>query len=554
SYNPQVLRDESYMLCVNATTKGNKVAPARSSSALILSSRNANREQVYPQQAPISAPGYSSQAFNPHFPHTVRTTETKTCDDCHVSSKNDNNAWMAQILLHGTNMVNFLGKYAYVALGSGGFEAVEVTETEEPQAVIGSYLQSLAYPDYYAKHLANDRRLKTAYHHSGTVLSIQMRGEYVYTANGPGGFRVYDIANIDNKGYSERIVTAPVSPLGQDTHVKTQFATAVALPTNMPIDTRRVHRPENQEQWPIHPMYSYAYITDRYEGLILVDVMNLVDGDPQNNFLERALAFNPGGILNGAVNLTVAGAYVYVCCDAGLVIVNISDPLQPRIAATVGQRVIKSPRAVAVQFRYAFICDVSGVQAIDITNPERPKLIQDNLIALAEANDIYVARTYAYVAGGPDGLVIIDVENPEKMFIQQKFTADGEIDDARGVKVASTNASVYAYLADGKHGLRVIQLTSPKDTPGYLGFSPIPDPKLIATRHTHGPALSVSKGLDRDRAVDESGNQVSVFGRLGSRPLTLEEQRKLYLRDGEIWRVTPEGGVELPQSASQPSP
>ncbi|MDZ7344450.1 MAG: hypothetical protein ONA90_08030, partial [candidate division KSB1 bacterium] len=122
TYNPQVLRDEGFMLAINGTTKGNKVAPARSSSALMLSSRNANREQIYNQQAPISAPGYSSQAFNPHFPHTVRKTETRTCTDCHLSYKNDNNAWMAQVLLQGTNFVNFIGKYAYVATGPAGFE------------------------------------------------------------------------------------------------------------------------------------------------------------------------------------------------------------------------------------------------------------------------------------------------------------------------------------------------------------------------------------------------------------------------------------------------
>jgi hypothetical protein len=74
--------------------------------------------------------------------------------------------------------------------------------------------------------------------------------------------------------------------------------------------------------------------------------------------------------------------------------------------------------------------------------------------------------------------------------------------------------------------------------PTFLGFSPRPMPRLIATHQTHGEALAISKGMDRDRAVDESGNQMSVFGRLGSRPFTLTEQQKLYLRDGKIWTVS----------------
>ena len=73
--------------------------------------------------------------------------------------------------------------------------------------------------------------------------------------------------------------------------------------------------------------------------------------------------------------------------------------------------------------------------------------------------------------------------------------------------------------------------------PGYLGFSPRPAPRLIARRKTHGPAVALSKGLDRDRAADESGNQVSVFNRLGSRPFILPEMQRLYLRGGRLYTV-----------------
>jgi hypothetical protein len=56
---------------------------------------------------------------------------------------------------------------------------------------------------------------------------------------------------------------------------------------------------------------------------------------------------------------------------------------------------------------------------------------------------------------------------------------------------------------------------------------------LIATFKTKGEALAISKGLDRDRAVDESGNQVSVFGRRGARPFNYDEiLRMLRTNDG----------------------
>jgi hypothetical protein len=104
-----------------------------------------------------------------------------------------------------------------------------------------------------------------------------------------------------------------------------------------------------------------------------------------------------------------------------------------------------------------------------------------------------------------------------------------------------TNASLFAYVADGKNGLRILQLTSPETVAEYAGFSPRPQPTLIATFKTKGAALAVSKGLDRDRGVDESGNQVSVFGRRGARPFTLEEMMRLLRTNdghGEWFNVT----------------
>ena len=45
------------------------------------------------------------------------------------------------------------------------------------------------------------------------------------------------------------------------------------------------------------------------EGLILTNVNTLADGEPRNNFLKRALTWNPDGILNGARHLTIGGHY-----------------------------------------------------------------------------------------------------------------------------------------------------------------------------------------------------------------------------------------------------
>jgi hypothetical protein len=402
------------------------------------------------------------------------------------------------------------------------------------------------------------------------------------------------VAQIDHKGFSERITTAPVSRFGQKFWVDTKYATAVASPPTLGVDparwrmtadgravapseakrlwdawqalplNERMGKPAplvNEEQ-PIHPMYAYLYVVDREEGLILVNAATLLDGDPLNNYLKRATLtvdggqsdhFNPGGVLDDANSITIAGAFAYITTGKGLVVVDIDNPTEPRVVKTIGEPALRHPRSIAVQFRYGFVVDDDGLKVVDLTlappdscggpvnapcrSLPRAEVVGGALVPLAHARDVYVARTYAYVADGPDGVAIVDVTRPEAPRLYMKFDAGGELNDARQVKVAMTNASLFAYVADGRNGLRILQLTSPETMPTYGGFSPAPEPRLIATFRTKGPALAVSKGLDRDRAVDESGNQLAVFGRRGARPFTLEEMQRLYLFDGRLRTV-----------------
>ena len=119
----------------------------------------------------------------------------------------------------------------------------------------------------------------------------------MYAALGKDGFRVYDVANIDNKNFSEKMTTAPVSPLGQRFYVKTKNATSVGSPSTLAVDPLRTRIPANQEQ-PIALMYGFLYVTDAEEGLVVIGdpnlkgkspgVLTLLDGNPANNFLKRA--------------------------------------------------------------------------------------------------------------------------------------------------------------------------------------------------------------------------------------------------------------------------
>src|SRR3974377_1787616 len=90
---------------------------------------------------------------------------------------------------------------------------------KNPKAVIGGPLRRLAFPDYFQKHVDHGRILEHAHEHPGRdikdqllhplqkneIMGLLARGEYLYAACGEGGLRVFDIAFIEDKGFSERI-------------------------------------------------------------------------------------------------------------------------------------------------------------------------------------------------------------------------------------------------------------------------------------------------------------------------------------------------------------
>ena len=249
----------------------------------------------------------------------------------------------------------------------------------------------------------------------------------------------------------------------------------------------------------------------------------------------------------------VAGTHVYVVCDAGLVVVDVDDPLKPKIVARSKPGELSGARALDLQLYYAFVADGEGLKVLDVSKLIRREPVEELEVVgryvdaekLPEARSIYVSRGYGYLGGGPAGVVVLNLQRPREPRFELSFNAGGRI-WANDVKVAATNASSYAYVAagsaedkDAQSGLYVLQLTGnaseadPYATGRAMGSDPKPEPRLIAVYPTGEPALSVSEGVDRDRAVDEAGHQIAVFGRIGSRPFTHEELMRLLSFGGE---------------------
>ena len=203
TYNPQVARDDMFQLGLHGTGEGrqDRADPLQLGARPVLD-QHQPRAHLHPAAADLGQPASSSQAFAPHYPHTERKIETKTCTDCHVSQNNDNNAIMAQLLLHGTNFVNFVGYNAWVGEDKGDRRHAG----HRVGRAAGGHRQlsaSLRLSGLF--RAAPEARSPTAQYRGACRprtrrAACSLRGEYLYVAEGHGGMRVYDVASIANKG------------------------------------------------------------------------------------------------------------------------------------------------------------------------------------------------------------------------------------------------------------------------------------------------------------------------------------------------------------------
>ncbi len=110
-------------------------------------------------------------------------------------------------MLHGTNFVNFVGYNAWVG-GENGIEAIQVTEWDEPASRDWQLSSKISVPTgtrIIRKPGAELRKLWPF--QPGVANCLQLRGEYLFVAEGKGGFQAYDVASIANEGISQRIIT-----------------------------------------------------------------------------------------------------------------------------------------------------------------------------------------------------------------------------------------------------------------------------------------------------------------------------------------------------------
>ena len=157
------------------------------------------------------------------------------------------------------------------------------------------------------------------------------------------------------------------------------------------------------------------------------------------------------------------------------------------------------------------------------------------MVRLEDARNVYVARTYAYVAGGKQGLAIVNVEQPEQPRLDQIFSDGGKINDLRDVKIGMVDASVFAFLADGRNGLRVLQMSFARGFAECLRLQPAANSQAdrqlphrrAGSRDLQGSGPRPRRGRKRKPARGVWTPRRTAAQSRGSRPLVSPRRQSL---------------------------
>ena len=175
-------------------------------------------------------------------------------------------------------------------------------------------------------------------------------------------------------------------------------------------------------------------------------------------------SYGTGG---SAREVVVAGDVAYVACwDAGLVVLDISDPSLPASIGAMALPGYATDLALAGDVLYV-CCYSAGLQVVDVSDPSVPSVI-GSYVPGSNAMGLDVAGDLLYLAAYDYGLVVLDVTNPAVPVFLSRL---GTLYLANHVDVEGDTAYLAARYA-GVDGLQVVDVSDPA-APAHLGTGAI---------------------------------------------------------------------------------
>lgn len=167
-----------------------------------------------------------------------------------------------------------------------------------------------------------------------------------------------------------------------------------------------------EERWEEDQWVELTIPVDRFRVL----EMGPQDPDPPQGLASAAGCgvHSGGGWREGVWKLFVTGEHAYLAAGvAGLQIVDVSDPADPKLVGSVGADDLEPAVSVYVSGHLAYVgTDGSGLQIIDVSDPADPQIVgsfgEDDELSII---GVEVHGDTAY-AGGDASFYVLDVSDP----------------------------------------------------------------------------------------------------------------------------------------------
>lgn len=403
------------------------------------------------------------------------------------------------------------GNLAYLALGRVGVEIVDVSNPENPDK-IGSFDTS------------------------GISKAVAVENQYMYIADGREGLR---ILNVSDPRFPGEVGFFNTPSSAEDVAVVNKFAYVADGRSGLLVinveDKSSPKRFGNQSEYKINGSIlrvaiqeNYAYLGDNRNNLRIVNINN-----PRK--IEEVSVLDVGAEIK---DMDVLGDRAYLATGVqGMVVVDISDPVQPVILNTFDTSGVVQDVAVDGGV-LAYLADgTNGLLVLDITdlNVVEPigsydQFLNANQVALNEgalyvsdrdsslnvvdadvnlvtrsltstekqlgiAQDVAIGGSLAYVAYAGQGLRVIDFTKPNAPWEVTAYSSPGE---ARAVTVSGD----FIYLADGSAGLQVLFLESADaETVKVVEISAVDTPGETFSVAVSGQVLYLADGFGGMRVI-----------------------------------------------------
>lgn len=351
------------------------------------------------------------------------------------------------------------GNYAYLADSDGGLQIIDISTPTSPQFA-GSYPNA-------------------------SICGVAISGNYAY---------VSDYADPIEDGNPAGLKVIDITPAWDGNPVTQPFLVG-ECPTN--------------EAWGVSVSGNYAYVADRHEGLVVIDITEPTQVD--NNSWVGACQF-----LN-AWDVTVKNGYAYVSGhNKGLKVIDVTDPENLDEDYIVGFYDTYKAIYSIVTETYVYVADFNaGLKIIEIpdsypippTSTENPPL-ELNIVGSArtdEAWGLYVDGNNVYIADGAGGLKVIRTIIPKVPEVMDSCI----LGEAKGVAVNDD----LAYVANGGGGFVAIDVdASNPEYPQIIGTCPTDDAQRVAVS---GRYAYVADGMGGLRVIDINVNSSTYLEAIG---------------------------------------